>query len=558
MASVTYTDIESNLERILTKLCYTLDGIDNSLQTYKTMINDIKQCSIFGWSSNDTDSLIESISIIIYDIITQNPLLYNDPSFHENIVEETTNIIINQLADLLISNDNQCNCIKQQFIKQQDTTKHIEEDSIKQNEQDTKQVVKQKNIKKEKQTICSCINNISDESFERKRYEIKKLVEKSMSVFYRYISPRRSYKTSFVINSKSKNRLEKITKKIDYLKSIPQSQQRTKEWYDARCNYLTASNIWKAFGSQSSQNQLIYEKCVKKNMETLLQQNSFVSTESTLHWGQKYEPVSLMWYENEYSAKISDFGCIPHKSISFLAASPDGINTCITSSRYGRMIEIKNIVNREINGNPKMEYWIQMQIQMEVCDLNECDFIETKFVEYNGEDYYKKSSANEAGANEAGASEEEKNTDEMTHETADVSEQEAVAKGVIMFFIQNEKPLYEYSKINITPDEFEIWEAEMMEKHVDLTWNRNIYWKLEKVSCVLVLRNKLWFKSAYPVLKTIWDTIVRERNTEEYLNRAPKKRIARSSSSTLECNDLFVNLLTDETIFENPDNSTKT
>jgi putative phage-type endonuclease len=404
-------------------------------------------------------------------------------------------------------------------------------------------------------------NNISDDEFDKKKHEMTKLVEKVMSVFYRYISPRRSYKTTFVFKPASKNRLEKISKKIDFLKSIPQAQQRTKEWYDARSNYLTASNIWKAFGTQSSQNQLIYEKCVKKNMENVNQQNSYVSTESTLHWGQKYEPVSLMWYENEYSAKISDFGCIPHKSISFLAASPDGINTCIKSSRYGRMIEIKNIVNREINGNPKMEYWIQMQIQMEVCGLNECDFIETKFVEYDGEDYYKKTSANdseeiedaseagtsEAGTSEAGTSEAGTNTSEAVAVTSADTDQ-SVAKGVIIFFIQNEKPLYEYSKINITPDEFEVWEAEMMEKHKDLTWNRNIYWKLEKVSCVLVLRNKLWFKSAYNVLKNIWETIVKERETNEYLNRAPKKRSR--ASTAIECKDVFVNLFSDEFIAE--------
>ena len=52
------------------------------------------------------------------------------------------------------------------------------------------------------------------------------------------------------------------------------------------------------------------------------------------------------------------------------------------------MLEIKNVVSREISGIPKFEYWVQMQIQMEVCDLNECDFLETKFVEYeNYEDY---------------------------------------------------------------------------------------------------------------------------------------------------------------------------
>ena len=49
------------------------------------------------------------------------------------------------------------------------------------------------------------------------------------------------------------------------------------------------------------------------------------------------------------------------------------------------MLEIKNIVNREITGIPKKEYWVQMQLQMEVCNLPECDFLETRFKEYEDE-----------------------------------------------------------------------------------------------------------------------------------------------------------------------------
>ena len=61
-----------------------------------------------------------------------------------------------------------------------------------------------------------------------------------------------------------------------------------------------------------------------------------------------------------------DFGCIKDKNYSFLGASPDGINVDDTSPLFGRMLEIKNIVNREITGEPKKEYWIQMQMQMNI------------------------------------------------------------------------------------------------------------------------------------------------------------------------------------------------
>ena len=45
---------------------------------------------------------------------------------------------------------------------------------------------------------------------------------------------------------------------------------------------------------------------------------------------------------------LTFIGTLLHQ-YSFIGASPDGINTDPNNSRYGRMLEIKNIVNREIN-----------------------------------------------------------------------------------------------------------------------------------------------------------------------------------------------------------------
>ena len=97
-----------------------------------------------------------------------------------------------------------------------------------------------------------------------------------------------------------------------------------------------------------------------------------------------------MIYEQKYNTTVEDFGCIQHDHYDFVGASPDGINVDKNSPLFGRMLEIKNVVSRVINGIPKKEYWIQMQLQMEVCDLDYCDFLETKFVEYESENDYKR------------------------------------------------------------------------------------------------------------------------------------------------------------------------
>ena len=45
-------------------------------------------------------------------------------------------------------------------------------------------------------------------------------------------------------------------------------------------------------------------------------------------------------------------------------------------------------MNRDITGIPKEEYWVQMQVQLETCDLEYCDFFETRFKEYVTADQY--------------------------------------------------------------------------------------------------------------------------------------------------------------------------
>jgi hypothetical protein len=194
-----------------------------------------------------------------------------------------------------------------------------------------------------------------------------------------------------------------------------------------------------------------------------------------------------------YKTKVADFGCLQHDTHAFLGASPDGINVDPASPLYGRMVEIKNIVNRDITGIPKKEYWIQMQLQMETADLNECDFLETQF--------------SEEGEGEGG-------------------ERTALMTGTIIYFMKNGKPHYEYEPIECTRSVSEAWFNEAMERNQAHMWMKTIRWRLEKMSCVLVLRNKLWFQHAIGVLDGLWQTIVQERsNPQGYEHRAPKRRI---------------------------------
>ena len=342
--------------------------------------------------------------------------------------------------------------------------------------------------------------------------------------FYEEIAPFRA--SDACVASVGSVTTDVMTQKIQTLREKPQPDQRTPEWYARRNNLITASAASKAFGSQASINQLVYEKC--KNYSAAAEHASSPqgplqgSVNSPLHWGQRYEPVTVMVYEYRNKTQLGEFGCIQHDDYPFIGASPDGINVDPASPIYGRMVEIKNIFNREITGRPKEEYWIQTQIQMEVCDLDECDFVETRFKEYESEAEYLADTLPDAN-------------DDRRGYTATANGNE---KGIILWFqtapaltsqgyVSQPIQLYEYAPIGVTPadEEYAEWETAVFAKHERARniWVRTIYWYLDEYSCVLVRRNRLWFEEAVKVLERVWATIEEERETG-YEHRAPAKK----------------------------------
>ena len=357
--------------------------------------------------------------------------------------------------------------------------------------------------------------------------ELDDIILEAMDAFFDDFMPIRSYEDARILVEPD---FDYIGEQLTLLRSKPQPAQRTPEWYQFRHNLITASNAYKAFDSQATKNQLIYEKCQpltsvqssNVNLDSdiiLTEEVKMVNVNSTLHWGQKYEPLSVKVYEHIYETGVEDFGCIQDEEYAFLGASPDGINTDINSTRYGRMLEIKNIVNREIDGIPKKEYWIQMQLQMKVCDLDECDFLETRFVEYADQNAFKED-----------INEDEIYEDDDGKEFVNVClSKDLKHKGIILYFHTKEsKPYYVYKPLDIThPDDIIKWEESMLDLYqsdkYNYTYIKFIYWKLDQMSCVLVCRNRQWFEDNIWELEELWNTVLEER-VSGFEHRAPNRK----------------------------------
>jgi putative phage-type endonuclease len=320
------------------------------------------------------------------------------------------------------------------------------------------------------------------------------IVSICMTFGFGYLYPRRSYPETETFMTTSTTTTHFIEKQLYILCNSLQHEQRSPEWYEYRHGLVTASNAYKMFGSQRQQDSLIYEKC-----QPIKIFSSQVSEFSPLHHGQKYEPVSIALYEKKYDTTVGEFGCIQHSTLPFLGASPDGINTQRDHCLYGRMLEIKNVVSREITGIPKLEYWVQMQLQMETCNLEETDFLETKFVEYADESAFLK-------------------------DTCGTANPFLDNKGVLLQFVDDGRYSYKYMPLDVQNYEtFLMWREDMLLQRGVGTFTKTIFWKLEVFSCVLVPRNKQWFESNIPRMTAFWEIVKREK-TEGCEHRAPNKK----------------------------------
>lgn len=332
----------------------------------------------------------------------------------------------------------------------------------------------------------------------------------------------REYDEQYKIGELENNEI-KVPKKYKELQdhfmmlyNLPQPEQRTKAWYDARYNMITASDIATALGENpyESPENLILKKC---DPDFPFIDNKFV------HHGKKYEPTATMIYEHIYDVKVTEFGCLKDPKIDFLGASPDGICSKSTlnnkfSPRLGTMLEIKCPYSREIKTKGLIDgdicphyYYCQVQIQEQCCELDDCDFWQCKLVEYETRDEYLKD-VKPKTAHFVGDKGEKIKIDHLIEKGCIL--QFLPKKKITEFCLFDAKYIYPH-RLDLSVDEYDKWVMNTLgsykdnypEIYEDYVFDQVIYWKLAKSHNVLIKRNKDWFKQKYPILKKFWNRI---------------------------------------------------
>ena len=177
-----------------------------------------------------------------------------------------------------------------------------------------------------------------------------------------------------VTEEEVRDRGQVVAKNVETLYRLlkePGIAQRTPAWYDARMTMVTASDIAQALNCAKFGNQrMFYEKKCCDPADAA----PFDATLPPLRWGIMFEPVAANIYSRiNGGVVVHEFGLLRHPTVPYVGASPDGI------TEDGVMLEIKCPWRRKIDGEVPVQYYYQMQGQLDVCGLDECDYFECEF-----------------------------------------------------------------------------------------------------------------------------------------------------------------------------------
>ncbi len=152
-------------------------------------------------------------------------------------------------------------------------------------------------------------------------------------------------------------------------------QQRSDEWFAARCGKVTASRMadmtaktktgWGA-SRANYMAQLVVERLTEQCAESY--------TNAAMQWGNDMEPQARAAYEFMTDIEVEEIGFVDHPSINMAGASPDGLcgeDGLLEIKCPNSATHIDTLLGSEI----AEKYIKQMQFQMACTDRQWCDFV---------------------------------------------------------------------------------------------------------------------------------------------------------------------------------------
>ena len=152
-------------------------------------------------------------------------------------------------------------------------------------------------------------------------------------------------------------------------------EQRSEDWFAIRLGKVTASRVadviakTKTGYSTSRENyiaQLVVERLTQTKAESY--------TNAAMQWGTDQEPFARAAYEAAQGVMVEEVGFVPHPTIEWAGASPDGL------VGDDGLVEIKcpntaTMIEALLTGKVPTKYFTQMQFQIACTGTKFCDYV---------------------------------------------------------------------------------------------------------------------------------------------------------------------------------------
>jgi len=152
-------------------------------------------------------------------------------------------------------------------------------------------------------------------------------------------------------------------------------EQRSAEWFAARCGKVTASRVsdvvarTKTGYSATRANYMAELVC-----ERLTGRATEGFSNAAMAWGTEMEPAARDAYSVKTGELVSEVGFLCHPVIQMAGASPDGLvspNGLVEIKCPNTASHIEYLMERE----PPQKYFYQMQWQMSCAGADFCDWV---------------------------------------------------------------------------------------------------------------------------------------------------------------------------------------
>jgi len=154
-----------------------------------------------------------------------------------------------------------------------------------------------------------------------------------------------------------------------------QIKQHTAQWRAIKKLNLGANDIASLLGVGFNDPSRVIESKIHGTEE-----GHSPETQKLLDMGNRYEPIVKSLYEQRHGVTITATGLKRYREPwTFITASPDGY-----CKEHNCLMEFK--VRKQLSDKVPMKYWVQMQVQMAVWDIDSCMYCENVIDEVTSDD----------------------------------------------------------------------------------------------------------------------------------------------------------------------------